>query len=262
MFDSRIVDYLCLGVVLVLISASARADQQQQGRPDEQIGFFAGGGLLIQDKPLKGIDGQVYPLPFYMYQGRAFSIRGLSAIYDVLEEPAWTIRALAKFRTDGYEADDSSDLDGMSDRRNSLDLGAELWLGDSRGNVALGFMTDALGVHDGQEVRLTYSKRYRAVFGLEKLALRPIFGVSWRSDNLNNYYYGVRGKEARPGRPAYKSGESVNPFAGIALDYRLAERWSVFSMLASEWLSSEVTDSPIIDQDNVISVILGLMYRF
>lgn len=261
MFHSRMVDYVCLGVALVVCSSAAGTDQKPQERSGEEIGLFVGAGVLLADKPFVGVDPKVYPLPFYMYRGKAFSIRGLSASYEFLADEGWAVRALVGLRMDGYEANDSSDLDGMSDRRYSLDAGAELWLENSWGNVSLQGLTDALSVHHGHEATLTYSRRFRRVFGREKLALRPMVGVSWRSDNLNNYYYGVRAKEARPGRPQYKSGESINPFAGIGLDYRLAERWSIFAMFRHEWLPNEITDSPIIDQDNVISVILGLVYR-
>ena len=89
-----------------------------------------------------------------------------------------------------------------------------------------------------------------------------MFGLSWRSENLNNYYYGVRAKEATANRTVYKSGNSVNPYAGVVLDYQLAERWSIFSMFRNEWLGNEITDSPIVDQDSKISLILGLLYCF
>jgi outer membrane protein len=248
--------------VLVLLISTAQANQQEQKPEGEQAGLFLGAGLMIQDKPLKGVDAKVYPLPFYMYRGKAFSMRGLSASYEVLGDEHWSIRGLARFRTDGYDADDSSDLDGMSDRRNSLDLGAELWLENSWGNVGLDWATDALGVHDGHEARLSYVIPFRGAFGIKKLGLRPMLGLNLRSENLNNYYYGVRGKEATANRTAYKSGSSVNPYAGVALDYQLAGRWSIFSMFRNEWLGSEITDSPIVDQDSKISVILGLLYRF
>ena len=89
-----------------------------------------------------------------------------------------------------------------------------------------------------------------------------MLGLNWRSDNLNNYYYGVRGKEATANRTVYKSGSSANPYAGVALDYQLAARWSIFSLFRNEWLGNEISDSPIVDQDSKISVILGLLYRF
>ena len=262
MFDRRILNCLCALVVLTSVGPATWANQQQQEQGTERARLLLGAGLMIQDKPLKGVDRKVYPLPFYMYQGKAFSMRGLSASYEVFGDESWAVRGLARFRTDGYDADDSSFLAGMSDRRNSADVGAELWLKGSWGNVGLDWVTDALGNHDGQETRLTYVREVRSAFGMEKLTLRPMFGLSWRSSNLNDYYYGVRAKEATATRPQYKSGDSANPYVGIGLDYQIAERWSIFSLFRNQWLGSEISDSPIVDQHSKISVILGLLYRF
>lgn len=262
MFEKRLVSYLyLLGLVFVLQSV-ARPDQQPQERQTERTGLFVGAGVLVKDEPFKGVGTEVYPLPFYMYQGRAFTMRGLSATYELSGNDELAIRALARFRTDGYDADDSSDLRGMSDRRNSLDLGAELWLENSWGNIGLDVVTDALSEHHGHEATLSYVLPIRGPFGIKELGLRPMLGLSWRSQNLNNYYYGVRAKEALAGRAAYRSGDAVNPHAGIVLDYQLAERWSIFSLFRNEWLAGDITDSPIIDQHNVVSVIVGLLYRF
>jgi len=262
MFDRRISNCLYALVVLTFMGPATWANQQQQEQRTEQARLLLGAGLMIQDEPLKGVDPKVFPLPFYMYQGKSFSMRGLSASYEVLGEDTWSIRGLARFRTDGYDADDSSYLAGMSDRRNSLDVGAELWLEGSWGNIGLDWVTDALGNHNGQETRLTYVRPVRSALGIDKLGLRPMLGLSWRSSNLNNYYYGVRAKEATAARTRYKSGDSVNPYVGIGLDYQLAERWSIFSLFRNQWLGSDISDSPIVDQHSKISVILGLLYRF
>jgi outer membrane protein len=262
MSADRVTKHVYPLAVLLLFISTAQANQQKQDPRTEQASLFLGAGLMIQDKPLKGVDSKVYPLPFYMYRGKAFSMRGLSASYEILGDENWAIRGLARFRTDGYDADDSSDLDGMSDRRNSLDLGAELWLENSWGNVGLDWVADALGESDGHEARLSYVMPFRRAFGMKKLGLRPMLGLNWRSDNLNNYYYGVRAREATANRAVYRSGSSVNPYAGVALDYQLAERWSILSLFRNEWLGNEITDSPIVDQDSKISVILGLLYRF
>lgn len=253
---------ICLLVIASFVISTVEADQNEQKRRPQQSSLLAGGGMVIKDEPLKGIRTEIFPIPFYLYQGKAFSIRGLSASYEIFAEEQWTISGLARLRTDGYDADDSSDLDGMSDRRNSLDVGAELQIENSWGNVGLDWLTDALGNHDGHETRLTFVKSFRAAFGIKNMGLRPMLGLSWRSSNLNNYYYGVRAKEASANRNPYKCGSSMNPFAGIVLEYQLSERWGMFSMFKNEWLASEITNSPIIDQNNMITVILGLLYRF
>lgn len=147
--DSRIVNYFYPIFMLVLINSAAQANQQERERVTEQASLLVGDGLKLQDKPLKGVGAMTYPRPFYMYRGKAFSMRGLLASYEIFTKEMWSIRGLTRFRTDGYDADDSSDLAGMSDRKNSLDVGAELWLENSGGNIGLDWLTDALGKHRG-----------------------------------------------------------------------------------------------------------------
>jgi len=248
--------------ILIIITSVTQANQKSQERVTEMTSLSIGAGLMLQDKPFKGVGAKVYPLPFYMYRGRAFSMRGLSASYEIFSEETWSFGGLARFRTDGYDSDDSSDLDGMSDRKNTLDIGTELWLGGSEGKIGLDWLSDVLGKHKGHEVRLTYVKPFRAAFGIKELNLRPILGFSWRSKNLNNYYFGVRPDEVLANRAFYKSGSAINPYIGVSLDYQLNKRWSIFSLLRNEWLADEITNSPIIDQNKVSSVILGLVYNF
>jgi outer membrane protein len=248
--------------MLFIITSVTQANQQTKEPITEKTSLSIGAGLMLQDKPLKGVGTKVYPLPFYMYRDRAFSMRGLSASYEIFSEETWSFGGLARFRTDGYDSNDSSDLDGMSDRKNTLDVGTELWFGNSHGKIGFDWLTDVLGKHNGHEVRLTYVKPFRAAFGIKELNLRPILGLSWRSTKLNNYYFGVRADEVLANRAFYKSGNSINPYIGVSMDYQLNKRWSIFSLLRNEWLADEITNSPIIDQNKVNSIILGLVYHF
>ena len=144
MFEKRLVHCLYpLALVLVLQSVG-RPDQRPQKREAEQTGLSVGAGMLVKDEPFKGVGTEVYTLPFYMYQGRAFTMRGLSAAYELSADDQLAIRALARFRIDGYDAEDSSDLRRRSDRRNSRDIGAEQCLEHSWGNLGLDLVTDAL----------------------------------------------------------------------------------------------------------------------
>ena len=64
MSAGRVTKYVHPLAVLVLLISPAQANQQGQKPQGEQAGLFLGAGLMIQDKPLKGVDSKVYPLPF------------------------------------------------------------------------------------------------------------------------------------------------------------------------------------------------------
>lgn len=89
----------------------------------------------------------------------------------------------------------------------------------------------------------------------EKLSL-------YRNSQLNDYYYGVRSSEAIPGRPEYDVCDSIGLLTVLSLNYRLNKRWSVMGMAAIQWLGSEIIDSPIVEKDYMVSMLLGIMCRF
>ncbi|MHC4356793.1 MAG: hypothetical protein ACYS0H_29185, partial [Planctomycetota bacterium] len=61
MSAGRVTKHVYPLVVLVLLISAAQADQQGQKPQGEQPGLFLGAGLMIQDKPLKGVGAKVYP---------------------------------------------------------------------------------------------------------------------------------------------------------------------------------------------------------
>jgi outer membrane protein len=86
--------------------------------------------------------------------------------------------------------------------------------------------------------------------------------MTYRSRQLNDYYYGVRSDEVIPSRPEYDVGDSIGLLAALRLNYRLNEQWSVMAMSSIQWLGSEITNSPIVEKDYMASLLLGIMYRF
>jgi outer membrane protein len=92
--------------------------------------------------------------------------------------------------------------------------------------------------------------------------MSPNIGFSYRSSQLNNYYYGVRASEVILGRPEYNVGDSVGLTSGIRINYMYSDRISLMGIMSFEWLGDEIRSSPIIEEDYLETFILGIMYRF
>jgi outer membrane protein len=224
---------------------------------------WAGAGVLSLQQPYKGAESECYAVPFIIYEGPKLSIFGPVATYSFFgEENRWAFQGLARIRAEGYDDDDSRYLKGMSDRDPTAELGLRYLTDLDFAVLTLDFSHDVLDEHRGYECRLTLQKTFRSILDIDSLNLTPLAGVNWRSKQLNDYYYGVRPSEARPGRPACDVGGSVGWLTGLRLDYKLAEKWSLFSMVNVEWLDSEITDSPIVEDDFSLSVLAGLLWEF
>lgn len=241
-------------------------DGGAQGRPDGDY-FAAGLGVVISPKPYKGYDNEVFLIPLIIYESGDFYARGKNLGYTFMEREVtifdramtWSFDAVAELRFDGYDDDDASIFNGMDDREWTIDMGLATELRDPEfGFLRLGWLTDILSRHEGHELRLTYGKRFQ----MDKLGLTPSVGFAWESSDLVDYYYGVRSSEAIAGRPAYTAGSDITWFTNLQITYQIDERWSLFSLIGWEFFGDEIKDSPLVDEDNSFSGIMGFLYEF
>jgi outer membrane protein len=176
----------------------------------------------------------------------------------VFSDSNMTFDFIGKLRTDGYKGEDSLTLDGMHTRHMTVDVGGEFAISGNWGEVHTRILTDAMGQHDGQEFHITYAKP----FEFEKSKISPFVGFELLSSKLADYYYGVRDDEARPGRKAYEPGASYKTLVGLDANYKLNDKWYLFTTMTSYWLDSGLRQSPIVNKDYELSIIAGAMYKF
>ena len=239
---------------MILICSTAFAQTGQ----DVNSTFVLGPGVVISDKPYKGIDSSIYPIPLVKYVSGRFYISGAAAGYRLLADESWTFDVIGKWRSDGYDADDSSRLEGMHNRNMTIDAGGEFTLTGDWGRAWISIVTDTLSQHDGQEIKLGYAKP----FIFDKLTISPSGGLIWQSNNLADYYYGVRADEAAAGRPAYQVGDSTNWFIGLSARYQPDERWTLMAGATYQFLDRKIRRSPIVDDSFIVSFLAGAMYKF
>jgi outer membrane scaffolding protein for murein synthesis (MipA/OmpV family) len=87
-------------------------------------------------------------------------------------------------------------------------------------------------------------------------------GATWMDQKLATYTYGVSALEAGGGISAYSVKDSVIPSIGIDASYALTENTTVIGALSAEFLPNTVTASPIVKNDTVVTVMVGLRYAF
>jgi len=100
----------------------------------------------------------------------------------------------------------------------------------------------------------------------------PIFKGNWlimpqityehQSQEVVNYFVGVNAADASATIPAYQTG-SVNNFQLSVLGLRqINDKWSFIGNIQNEYFGDEISDSPIIDGDQRLSVFAGFLYKF
>lgn len=214
------------------------------------------GALAIErDAPYRDYDQGVLVVPLIRFEGERAYLRGLRGGYVLHRDGGFELGPFLQVRGDGYDAEDSDFLAGMDDREFSLDAGvAASWRRDGFGQLELSAATDALGRSGGHELEASYTALFRA----GGFTFVPALAVKWQSDDLVDYYYGVRDEEALPGRPAYRGDAAMVPELSLLATRRFGAHWTLYGRVGHSWLPSEIRNSPIVDASGRTTVMLGL----
>ncbi len=146
----------------------------------------------------------------------------------------------------------------IPDRDYAGELGFELLTDGRWGQLQLTAHHDVSGTHEGYEVEFDYAYGWRN----QRFYIEPSFGLSFKSEELNNYYWGVSADETNAALPGYTAGAGVNTFARLQFSYQISRNW-MFSIVGEvERLNDEVAGSPIVEEQNVFGYFAGFGYRF
>lgn len=124
-------------------------------------------------------------------------------------------------------------------------------------DLQLQYVTDFTGVHRGDEVRIALAKYWAS--GRHQISTS--LGAVWQSSEVVNYYYGVTKPEADL-RGTYSADAALTPVARVEWNYQLTERWDLRFLANYRQLPDEISASPLINDNKVITVFIGGVYHF
>ncbi len=146
----------------------------------------------------------------------------------------------------------------VPDRDYAVELGLEMLADGSWGRLQMSAFHDVSSTHDGYEVYVDYSYGWRE----QRWYVEPSIGASYKSDALNNYYWGVSEDEAGVVVLPYEAGDGVNLHARFMLGYQLSRHWSLSMIAEYERINDEAAMSPIVAHRNVLGYFAGVAFRF
>lgn len=238
---------------------SDQADNSAPGISPDELTWSLGAAFIASPRPYVGTKARVFPVPALGLEYKRWFVQGIRGGYRFVKSDRFTANLFAQARFRGLEPDDSPFLEGMEERRKSMDAGLELIYSGRPVGFRASVLTDTLGRSKGQEVSLL------AVTGVP-LGRRGIilFGIGprWLSRNRVDYYYGVREYEATPIRPAYTGEATWNLDINLTAVINLSSKWSVLALLNREGLGSGITNSPIVERTSAYALVTSLSYNF
>ncbi len=239
------------GLACALVAASAAASS------DPFVDLLEPGGAAVgftwrkERSPYRGAEGGLDNLPLYLYEGERAYLHGTTAGLKFRHD-AWRFDAFLRYRFEGFTRDARPDSAAGIEppRQPGIDAGVSVRRALPWGTPYLELLRDASHHSRGTELRLGYWNEWRR----GRLTLRPNAALAWRSESLNDYYYGV------PGR--YAAGAGLDAEAGLYAAYALDESWSVLGAVRAARRSREVTASPLARGGLQGDAFLGILYDF
>jgi MipA family protein len=143
-------------------------------------------------------------------------------------------------------------------RSYAIELGFETLFSGEWGQASLHGFHDVSNTHDGFEIGANYS--YRITRG--RLSLSPSLGLTWKSDQLSDYYWGVHAKESSETLKPYEARNGLSWETGLRANYYLTK--SVRAALSAnyEHLQHSVAMSPLVKRGYVAGYFAGLAWQF
>ena len=146
----------------------------------------------------------------------------------------------------------------VPDRDYAVELGVEVLSDGPWGFLQAAAYHDVSDTHQGYQVEFEYGYGWRN----QRFYLEPSVGVSFKSADLNNYYWGVAPGEINASSPGYDAGSGVNAYARAQLSYQITRNWTLTLVGEVERLNDEAANSPIVARQNVYAYFAGFGYRF
>jgi MipA family protein len=145
----------------------------------------------------------------------------------------------------------------LRNRRTAGFAGVEYSFSLESVEVQLQYLSEFTGLHHGDEARVTVAKHW----GAGRHHIITSLGAVWQSSEVVNYYYGLTPAEA-DARGPYVADAAVSALMRLDWNYKLTERWDLRLLASYRQLPDDISASPLINDNKVITVFVGGVYHF
>lgn len=193
--------------------------------------------------------------------------QGAEVGYQLHVDNDWAVDILAKTYISGYDPElliEKKDeniptLEGLKER----EIGDAIALRYSRFNDDAIFSIDF--------ANLTYWSKangwlidvyYNEVFFYKNWDIYIGGGVTYYSNQVMDYYYGVKAEDVTDARSFYDPNTGYKGTFEVYAQYPISKKWSFSAGVTQTYYSNTIGKSPLIDRQNITQFLLGVIYVF
>lgn len=145
--------------------------------------------------------------------------------------------------------------DEVFDRKFTYLAGVEYSTEFENSQLQLSLLSDITKTHYGKEIRFAYAYKFSQTFS-------TTLGFTWKDEKLTDYYYGLSPNEVVDDRGVYQASASFNPFIRFSFNTQINNDNNWRLSLEYQKLSNQISNSPIVDDNYVVTFFVGKKFRF
>jgi outer membrane protein len=224
-------------------------------------------GGYFQTQPYKDTDTIVVPSPVIFYDnGIVYARWTRFGVYfyghkasDMSGDLSWGFSLTAQPRPNGYSPDDSKALQGLDEKKTSVEGGLAFTVYGGDAYLEAMLITDLLDRYDSYIGKIETGLKYKWL----DITFYPSIVFVYESEKFTQYYYGISQEEAqRTSYDIYQPNGGLRVAAQTYINYPIYKQWALFFNLRVDRLTNNAKNSPIVADDFVYSGLASLTYTF
>lgn len=277
---ARVIQLLfCLmaSIVLPLKAGDLSSDiRKGASGPDSGDGgyFEIGMGLAVYTNPIVGIpegnqDGEVHTEIFLdinsRYQLKGFFVemfsQGLDQFtlgYNFNNNDRYSLDWVGQIQHTEMSEEENSDYQGLKTRYTDFMSGPRATVYFGKTIAQLHMLTDISNTHKGQ----LYSLKFARYWQHKNWTLHGILGATYRSTEINDYYFSIHEDEASSRFPEYYVTGGMAYITEVGATYPLSEKWVFRGLIRRVEIDSEAAKSPLIFGNHGEMIAASFSYVF
>lgn len=170
----------------------------------------------------------------------------------------WSLDLVGLAQHDEMNEDTSRDYRGLKKRRYDFMSGARATVYLGNYIIQAHTLGDISNTHHGELYSLKLARHWK----YRNWTLHGIVGATYRSQQINDYYYSVEAGEASARFPRYEAPSSMAYFTELGLTYPISEKWVFRGLVRRIQMDSAMTRSPLIldNHGDVISTSISYVF--
>lgn len=153
-------------------------------------------------------------------------------------------------------------LDEIANRKWALDAGIQAnWFISNKNHLKIQLLHDVNNAYNGFNGKIEFNHRFTG-FGMTNTRWQLTTGVNWLSRQQVDFYYGIGENDTKNTSAFYQGKSAINPYIRIHSNYQLNKDWRLAFSARVEFLGKTISNSPLVKDEVIESIFLGVVYDY